>query len=125
LIPSVSTTSADPHSEDTERFPCLATLRPAPATTNAVAVEMLKVPEASPPVPHVSMSISRSVPVWATTPAARTGTVTTFWRMTCANPISSSTVSPFMRRAVRKAVICALVAAPVMTASMAAPPRSA
>src|SRR5262245_6172448 len=34
--------------------------------------------------------------------------------------MSSSTVSPFMRRAVRKAAICALVAAPDMTASIAA-----
>src|SRR5438128_6291707 len=72
LTPSVSTTSAEPHSEaplspDIERLPCLATLSPAPATTNAVAVETLKVPDASPPVPQVSTSISRSVPVSAAT----------------------------------------------------------
>ena len=66
LMPSVSTTSAEPQSEETERLPCLATLSPAPATTKAVAVETLKVPEASPPVPQVSISISRSVPVCAT-----------------------------------------------------------
>src|SRR6266571_2903319 len=40
--------------------------------------------------------------------------------MTWANPISSSTVSPFIRSAVRKAAICAFVAPPLMTASIAA-----
>src|ERR1700694_2925786 len=40
--------------------------------------------------------------------------------MTCAKPISSSTVSPFIRRAVRKAAIWALVAPPDMMASIAA-----
>ena len=40
--------------------------------------------------------------------------------MTWAKPISSSTVSPFMRSAVRKAAIWALVAAPDMMASIAA-----
>src|SRR5438445_806259 len=39
LMPSVSTTSAEPHSEDTERLPCLATRKPAPATTKAVAAD--------------------------------------------------------------------------------------
>ncbi len=42
------------------RLPCLATRTPAPAATNAVAVEMLKVPLVSPPVPQVSTSASRS-----------------------------------------------------------------
>src|SRR5256712_2924309 len=45
---------------------------------------------------------------------------TTFWRITCARPISSATVPPFIRRAVRNAAICALVAAPDMIASVAA-----
>src|SRR5882724_11528026 len=124
LTPSVSTTSAEPHSEaplspDIERLPCLATLSPAPATTNAVAVETLKVPEASPPVPHVSTSISRSVPLSAAVSSARAWTRATFDRITCAKPISSSTVSPFIRRAVRKAAICASVAVPDMMASIA------
>ena len=120
LIPSVSTTSAEPHSDDMDRLPCLATLSPAPATTKAVAVDTLKVPEASPPVPAVSISISRSVPVAPTSSLPPVRTLTTFWRMTWAKPISSSTVSPFIRRAVRKAAICASVAAPDMIASMAA-----
>ena len=120
LMPSVSTTSAEPQSEETERLPCLATLRPAPATTNAVAVETLNVPVASPPVPQVSISISRSVPLSPATSSPRARMRTTFWRITCAKPISSSTVSPFMRSAVRNAPICAPVAAPDMMASMAA-----
>ncbi len=36
------------------RLPCLATVAPAPAAIKAAVVEMLKVPEASPPVPQVS-----------------------------------------------------------------------
>src|SRR3990172_5056264 len=120
LIPSVSTTSAEPHREETERLPCLATFSPAPATTKAVAVETLNVPAASPPVPQVSISISRSVPVRAATSSPWVFTRTAFWRMTWAKPISSSTVSPFIRSAVRKAAIWALVAAPDMIASMAA-----
>src|SRR5437773_525793 len=126
FTPSVSTTSAEPQSEaplrpDMDRLPCLATLRPAPATTNAVAVETLNVPEASPPVPHVSMSISRSVPVSdadASVPRVRTRTA--FCRITCAKPMSSSMVSPFIRSAVSNAAIWALVAAPDMIASIAA-----
>ena len=118
--PSVSTTSAEPQSEETERLPCLATLSPAPATTKAVAVETLKVPAASPPVPQVSISMSRSVPVSAATSSGRVRMRTAFWRITCAKPISSSTVSPFMRSAVRNAAIWAFVAAPDMIASIAA-----
>ena len=120
LTPSVSTTSAEPHRDDTERFPCFATRSPAPATTKAVAVETLKVPAASPPVPHVSISMSRSVPVSAATSSGRVRIFTTFARITWAKPISSSTVSPFIRSAVRKAAICALVEAPDMIASIAA-----
>src|SRR5213594_1660943 len=120
LMPSVSTTSAEPQSDDTDRLPCLATFKPAPATTKAVAVETLNVPAASPPVPHVSISISRSVPVKAATSSPRVRTRTAFCRITWAKPISSSTVSPFMRSAVRNAAIWALVAAPDMIASIAA-----
>ncbi len=71
-------------------------------------------------MPQVSISISRSVPVSPVASALRVRTRTAFWRITCAKPISSSTVSPFMRSAVRNAAICALVAAPDMIASMAA-----
>src|SRR3989338_8408402 len=64
--------------------------------------------------------MSRSVPVSPATSSGRVRMRTAFWRITCAKPISSSTVSPFMRRAVRNAAIWALVAAPDMIASMAA-----
>ena len=63
LTPSASITSADPHLELMLRLPCLATRTPAPAITRAVAVEMLKVPLVSPPVPQVSTSASRPVPL--------------------------------------------------------------
>src|SRR5262249_6346600 len=120
LTPSASTTSAEPQRLDTDRFPCLATFSPAPATTNAVAVETLKVPDASPPVPAVSISISRSVPASAVPTSPRVRTRTAFSRMTSASPMSSSTVSPFMRSAVRNAATWTEVAAPDMRASMAA-----
>src|SRR5690606_39704597 len=53
FTPSAERTSADPVFDESARLPCLATGTPHPATTNAAAVEMLKVPEASPPVPQV------------------------------------------------------------------------
>src|SRR3989338_11472872 len=54
LTPAASSTSALPDLLDTERLPCLATLPPAAATTNAEAVEILKVLAPSPPVQQVS-----------------------------------------------------------------------
>ena len=63
FTPKASITSAEPHFEVMLRLPCLATRTPAPATTKAVAVEMLKVPLASPPVPQVSTRASRPVPL--------------------------------------------------------------
>ena len=63
FTPSASITSAEPHLELMLRLPCLATRTPAPAMASAVAVEMLKVPLVSPPVPQVSTSASRSVPL--------------------------------------------------------------
>ena len=52
--PRASRTSAEPERLETARLPCLATAAPAPAATKATVVEMLKVPEPSPPVPQVS-----------------------------------------------------------------------
>ena len=52
--PKCSRTSAEPVLLETARLPCFATGRPAAATTIAVAVEILNVPEPSPPVPQVS-----------------------------------------------------------------------
>ena len=81
-----------------ERLPCLATFSPAPATTKAAVVDMLKLPELSPPVPQVSTTLSD------------TWTRRDFSRMTRAIPAISWTVSPFMRRAVTSAPNCAGVA---------------
>ena len=66
LTPSAVSTSAEPDFEESARLPCLATGTPQPATTSALAVEMLKLPEESPPVPQVSMSreVRRSAPPW-------------------------------------------------------------
>ena len=54
LTPRASRTSALPHLLETDLLPCFATEAPAPAATNAVAVETLNVLLPSPPVPHVS-----------------------------------------------------------------------
>ena len=64
-MPRASRTSAEPEREVTARLPCLATMIlapaavPAAAATRAAAVEMLKVPLRSPPVPQVSTKVSR------------------------------------------------------------------
>ena len=54
FTPAAASTSALPHCEETERLPCLATRTPAPAATNAAAVEMLNERDLSPPVPQES-----------------------------------------------------------------------
>jgi hypothetical protein len=108
LTPSVVSTSADPDFEESARLPCLATGTPQPATTKALAVEILKLPEASPPVPQVSI-----VPGGASIETA-------FARMIRAAPVISSTVSPRTRSAIRKAPICDGVASPLMMMSNAA-----
>src|SRR5690625_4727768 len=56
--PRLSSTSALPDDDEALRPPCLATLTPAAATTNMLAVEILKVLDASPPVPHISSNWS-------------------------------------------------------------------
>ena len=45
FTPSPSSRSAEPHTLDAARLPCLATVAPLPAATNAAVVEMLNVPE--------------------------------------------------------------------------------
>ena len=69
---------------------------------------MLNVASPSPPVPHVS---SRS-------PATSIGVESC--RAVLANPVSSSTLSPFMRRATTKPAIWTGVASPRMIVSKAA-----
>src|SRR3972149_851897 len=103
LTPSARSTSALPLLEDTDLLPSLATGPPAAEETNAAAVDMLNVMEASPPVPHVSIT------------SAGASTLVAFSRMTLAEPVISSTVSPFIRQATRSAPIWAGLAPPVMT----------
>ena len=93
--PRASSTSALPDLDDTLRLPCLATLAPAAAATNMLAVEMLKVCEASPPVPTMS------------TKCCGLGTVTLAAnsRITCAAPAISPTVSLRTRRPDRMAAV--------------------
>src|SRR5262245_54261799 len=107
LTPSSFNTSAEPEREEIARLPCFATGTPAPATTKAAQVEMLKVPLPSPPVPHVSMA------------PAGARTAKTFARMARAAPAISSTVSPRTRSPMTSALICAGVAAPDITRSKA------
>ena len=108
VTPRAASRSAEPERDDSARLPCLATGTPQPAATSAAAVEMLKVPLASPPVPQVSM-----VPSGASMRSARA-------RIACAPPVISSTLSPRTRSAMRKPPICAGVATPSIIASKAA-----
>ena len=98
-----SMTSWEPERDESARLPCLATLTPQAATMKDARVEMLTVPEPSPPVPQVSSKASPSA-----------GRRTMRWRMAKAAPTTSSTVSPFMRKAVSKLPAWAWVASPSM-----------
>ena len=100
--PSSSNTSALPQVPDAALLPCFATFRPAPAATNAAAVEILKVLRPSPPVPTESTSM----------PSTFTRSENS--RMTVAIPAISSVLSPFSRRAVRNEPNWAWVASPDM-----------
>ncbi len=91
--PSASSTSAEPDSPVAERFPCLATVQPAPAAISAAVVETLNV-RRPPPVPAVS---SRS--------SLDTVTCEAMSRIVRARPASSSTVSPLVRSAIRNPAI--------------------
>ena len=55
--PSASSTSALPLREVNDRLPCFAIGTPAPAATNAAAVEILNVVTVPPPVPAVSTNL--------------------------------------------------------------------
>ena len=93
-------TSAEPDFEVIERLPCFATFTPAPATTKVAVVLILKVPFASPPVPHMSIA------------SELVGTLTIFFRIASANPVISSTVSPFPLSAIKNPAICASLNSP-------------
>ena len=107
--PSASSRSAEPDRLVAERLPCLATAQPAPAAIRAAVVETLKVGR-PPPVPAVSTRSSRPL-------STRVASA----RIVRASPASSSTVSPLVRRATRKAAISTSEASPaMMTASTSA-----
>ena len=58
-----------PHFDVAARLPCLAIVTPAPAATNAAAVDTLNVPAKSPPVPTMSTASGSAQRTF--TPAAR------------------------------------------------------
>src|SRR6266542_537624 len=107
FTPRASSTSALPHALEAARLPCLATRAPAAAAAMADTVEMLKLFDRSPPVPHVSIapSVTRTWTAAARRPAAK--------------PAISSTVSPRTARAARSAPSWAAVASPAITEAMA------
>src|SRR3954451_13721177 len=113
FAPSASSTSAEPDLPVALRLPCFATMQPAPAATNAAHVETLNVGR-PPPVPAVSSKSSRPT----STERARE-------RIVRARPTSSSTVSPFVRSAIRNAAACASDAAPSITSRSTAAASSA
>ena len=107
LTPSSLSTSAEPVLLVMLRFPCLATAIPDPTATMAAAVEMLKVPEPSPPVPQVSTRSSRE----------DSKTVMCL-RMAPAAPAISATVSPLATSASRNARISSSAQMPCITRSI-------
>jgi hypothetical protein len=92
FTPSASSTSMLPARLEAARPPCFATGTPAPATTKAAAVEMLKVCAPSPPVPQVSTARGSGQGSWR----ARE-------RMARAAATISPTVSPLVRSATSRA----------------------
>ena len=86
-IPKASSTSADPLDDDAARFPCFTTVVPVPATTRAAIVETLTVCIRSPPVPTRSML------------GPGTSKRTACASIVSASAVSSTTDSPFARRA--------------------------
>ena len=106
--PSASSTSAEPDRPVAERLPCLATAQPAPAAISAAVVETLNVWR-PPPVPAVSIRSSRPVVTGAAKRAHRR-----------ARPASSSTVSPFVRSAIRNAAVSVSDALPAMISASTA-----
>ncbi len=111
-MPRASRTSAEPQAEVMARLPCLATRTPAAAATRAAAVEMLKLPLASPPVPQVSTNSERSKSLRGSWLAAM--------RRVLAKPAISAEVSPRAARAPRRAASSMSLAWPARMLSMSA-----
>ena len=105
--PRASRTSADPDFDDDALLPCLTTRTPAPAHTSADMVEMLTLDNRSPPVPTMSRA------------GAGTCTARACSTMASARPLSSSTVSPLVRKAMRNPAMTASDTSPFMMVSMA------
>lgn len=93
LTPSASSTSALPDLLETLRLPCLATLAPAAADTNMVAVEILKVCEPSPPVPTISTKFELSA--------------TSTWRANSRITVAAAAISPIVSFFTRRPVMIA------------------
>mmetsp|Transcript_83856 Transcript_83856/g.237112 ORF Transcript_83856/g.237112 Transcript_83856/m.237112 type:complete len:290 (+) Transcript_83856:522-1391(+) len=88
-MPRASSTSAEPHCDETDRLPALAVLQPQAAARSAAAVEILMVCAPSPPVPTMSSIL----------PSTATGTHASFIAAT--KPATSAGVSPFRRMSMR------------------------
>jgi hypothetical protein len=106
-MPSASSTSAEPAWLEADRLPCLTTRAPAPAATIAAMVEMFTLIDRSPPVPTTSSDRPGMVSRVATSYIASS------------RPVTSSIVSPLLRRATAKPAIWAGVAAPASTSPIA------
>ena len=92
FTPSSSSTSAEPHIDETERLPCFATFAPHAAATTDAAVEKLTVWCPSPPVPTMS---THGPTVGLTAIMCR--------RIAVTIPATSCDVSPLARSATRNA----------------------
>ena len=114
FTPDDSKTSALPHALVIDLFPCLATFKPAPATTNAEMVEILIVLDPSPPVPQVSTAFKSSFNL----------TCNALLCITRAMPAISSGVSPLILSAVTKAPNCDGNDSPVIISSITLPASS-
>ena len=91
--PKASIRSALPLRLEMDRLPCLTTGMPHAAVNRAAPVERFKLPEASPPVPTISI---------ASRPSGRFG-LRERPRMACAKPRTSAAVSPLARNAASNA----------------------
>ena len=91
--PSASIKSALPLRLEKARLPCLTTGRPQAAASNAAPVDKFRLPEASPPVPTMSM---------ASRPAGSAG-LRASARMAPAKPRTSAAVTPLVRSAASSA----------------------
>ena len=107
FIPISLKRSADPDFELKFLFPCFATGTPAPATTNAAAVEMFKVPLPSPPVPTISIASEGAI------------TGVAFALIASVAAKYSSKLSPLALSAIKNPAVCALEDSPLNSESNA------